>query len=482
MGKDKARVLERWTWILVFVLTLAGLGIIWTVFLTTTLGEREKSAIRETEDLQREARIFSSGLGRMIDDSRLALEVLVNQVEFHRDRNPLGDPGIISLIQFFHSRNKNIGDLRLADRSGRLHLFESAAPSSFTVADRDYFRVQNPYPGHGFFIDRPILSRLTQRWTLILSEPLAPNPGDLTVALASVDFRRLDTLVGSLTQSRGDVIRVFRDDGALLYEYPLPTGFPQDGKSSQAAAILASENSTALVKGDRLTAFHRVDNLPLWVAMERPPTSLGGASEWWPWQQLLWVGLLTLVILASAIGLVRLLGSLRSIRLAQAELARIDPLTGLINRRAFLERCTQERSRVERNPGPLSLALLDLDRFKEVNDKFGHPAGDQALREFAKALVRTMRSTDALARTGGEEFAILMPQTDGKSAMEIAERIRAEVATITLPKGRLTTSIGVAVSDGVETFESWYRRADQALYRAKNGGRNRVEAALPPGS
>jgi diguanylate cyclase (GGDEF)-like protein len=479
MGKDKARVLERWTWILVTVLTLASLGIIWTVFVTSTLGERLRTSNRETESLQRESRIFASGLGRILDDSRLALEVLVNHVEAHPKLNPLTDPEVLSLVRLFGNQNQDVADLRVADQSGQVSFIGTAEKTPVSIADRDYFRVQTPYPGVGFFIDRPVFSRVAQWWTLGLSLALPPNAGSLAMVYASLEFSRLDRLINSLNETRGEIIRIYRNDGILLYQYPLSAGFPHPDEPNPLAGIDVGRATSGLLEGTNLTAFQRTENLPVWVVVSRPQSALAGDWEWWVLAQLLWVSLLTLLILSSAVGLVLLLDRLRTIHRAQAELARIDPLTGLINRRAFLERCTLERSRVERQAGPLSLALLDLDNFKEVNDRFGHQAGDQALQEFAKALQKTMRSTDALSRTGGEEFAVLMPGTDGKAAREIAERIRTEVATIALPKGRLTTSIGVALWDGAETFEAWYRRADQALYRAKDAGRNRVESALP---
>lgn len=480
MAKDKARALERWTGILVMILTLAGLGIIWTVFLTSTLGEKLKNSNRESEALQREARIFASSLSQVLEDSRLGLEAVATYVETHRDKNLLNDPGLLALARVFQKGNQMIGDLRLADRAGKLFILDGKLNVNVSVADRDYFRVQKPYPGAGFFIDRPVISRVSQWWTLVLSEALVPNAGELSVVMASLEFSRLDNLVNSFTETRGDTIRTYRSDGALLYEYPLEAGFPRIAEGNPLKAMAATGTTAGTLPGNPLRAFQRLEDSGLWVVIDRPASTRTGESEWWFWEQLLWVCLLTGVILTAAIGLVVLLARLKAIRLAQAELARIDPLTGLVNRRAFLERCSQERSRVERQKGPLSLALLDLDHFKEVNDRFGHQAGDQALRDFAKALVRTMRSTDALARTGGEEFAVLMPGTDGKTALEIAERIRAEVSTIALTEGRLTTSIGVAPWDGIESFEGWYHRADQALYRAKNSGRNRVELAAPP--
>jgi diguanylate cyclase (GGDEF)-like protein len=479
MAKDKSNVLERWTWILVVILTAASLGIIWSVFLSSTLGEQLRINARQAENLQREARIFASGLGRILNDGRLSLAVLANQIPAHPHLNPLKDREVLSLAHLLSDINHDLASFKVADRWGRLYLLDgSGTATGISVADRDYFQAQVPYPGRGFFLGKPVVSRLTAQWTLDLSVPVAPNPANLTVVIVSLDFHRMDRLADSLAERLGEVIEIFGHDGSLLYQYPVQPGFPDKGGRTPIQSILATGISSGFLQDSRVYSYQRTEDLPVWVVVSRSLTSLTGQWELMLVGQGLWVLLLTVLIVASAIGLFLLTRRLRRIRLAQAELARIDPLTGLLNRRAFLERCALERSRVSRQASPLSLALLDLDHFKRVNDLYGHQAGDQALHGFAKAVVRAMRSTDAVARTGGEEFAVLMPGTDRELAMEISERIRAEVSTVKLPQGNLTTSIGVASWDGEETFENWFRRADQALYRAKSSGRDRVEAAL----
>ncbi len=481
MAKDKTNVLERWTWILVVVLTAASLGIIWSVFLSSTLGERLRINARETENLQREARIFASGLGRILNDGRLSLAVLANQIPAHQNQNPLKDPEVLSMARLLSDINRDLTSFKVIDHSGNLYQLDgSGVPTGISVADRSYFRAQIPYPGQGFFLGNPNVSRLTARWTLNLSMPVGPNAAQLAVVYVSLDFSRMDRLADSLAERQGETIEIFRQDGSRLYQYPVQPGFPDKHSQTPIRSILAQGFSSGTVQDSQIYAFQRTEDLPVWVIVSRSMTSLVVQWELMLMGQGLWVVLLTLLIVASAVGLFLLTRRLREIRLAQAELARIDPLTGLLNRRAFLERCSLERSRVGRQAGPLSLALLDLDHFKRVNDLYGHQTGDQALQGFARAVVRAMRSTDAVARTGGEEFAVLMPGTDGKTAVEVSERIRAEVATVKLPEGNLTTSIGVASWDGEETFENWFRRADQALYRAKNGGRDRVEAAPEP--
>ena len=160
--------------------------------------------------------------------------------------------------------------------------------------------------------------------------------------------------------------------------------------------------------------------------------------------------------------------------------ARTDSLTGLDNRRAMLERGRVELKRALRSGVPVSVILCDLDHFKNINDKYGHEAGDAALIRTAMVLRRALRESDALGRWGGEEFMAILPGTDTQGAAEVAERMRMSIAVTTfdgLSEGT-TISLGVASSDltsdpGME-WDLLIKEADQRLYRAKNEGRNRV--------
>jgi diguanylate cyclase (GGDEF)-like protein len=171
----------------------------------------------------------------------------------------------------------------------------------------------------------------------------------------------------------------------------------------------------------------------------------------------------------------------------QAELvraARYDALTGLYNRGTFLEEFGREVSRCARGGPAFSLAVFDLDRFKRLNDQYGHPFGDRVLKAFAEVLRADIRKHDAVGRYGGEEFALLMPNTGKETAMRVAERVRRDLEArgITVDGKR----IEVTASGGVSTYgvdgEDWdtlLSAADTALYEAKNKGRNRVTAADP---
>lgn len=166
-------------------------------------------------------------------------------------------------------------------------------------------------------------------------------------------------------------------------------------------------------------------------------------------------------------------------RQAAAELSRHDPLTGLANRRAFDAFLLESFHLSRRHGHALSLLLMDVDHFKSYNDVFGHPAGDELLRKLSVILRTVARETDLVARLGGEEFGIVLPETDAEGARVLAERVRAEMEQATQFKRQVTLSVGVAtLSDRMRKPTDLIEDCDSALYRAKSGGRNMVCADI----
>ena len=183
------------------------------------------------------------------------------------------------------------------------------------------------------------------------------------------------------------------------------------------------------------------------------------------------------------------------IRLLNAELEKLaltDYLTNLNNRRFFIQRGVEEIKRAHRNNQPLALLMLDIDEFKNVNDIYGHEAGDFALQQVAEVMKSSLREIDLLGRLGGEEFAALLPNTTLEDALLSAERVRETIANMSLEisgqilSKTITISVGVAtITDGMSGIDELLRKADIALYRAKNNGRNCVSVyqenqTLPP--
>jgi diguanylate cyclase (GGDEF)-like protein len=181
------------------------------------------------------------------------------------------------------------------------------------------------------------------------------------------------------------------------------------------------------------------------------------------------------------VGIVTSTDLLLALRILESTLkqAALDNLTGLYNRRVFLSRLQEELARCVRRPEPLSLMLLDMDRFKILNDRYGHGTGDQALMLMAQCLKKSLRTCDTVARYGGDEFAVLLPQTDFNQGKTVADRVCSELSQIVIhvPTGAIAISgsIGVVTLEqhGREwTPERLFTLADQALYEAKARGRN----------
>jgi diguanylate cyclase (GGDEF)-like protein len=178
----------------------------------------------------------------------------------------------------------------------------------------------------------------------------------------------------------------------------------------------------------------------------------------------------------------RLEGAYRELETTTSRLKQLsfrDEVTGLYNRRFFSLRLEEEVSRYRRFSRPVSVVMVDVDRFKAVNDELGHPAGDEALRDIGRILVRHSRGFNVIARFGGDEFAVLLVETPKAGAQLYADRIRHVIAGHAFAHGvRVTASFGVSSlpEDDVRSPEELIRSADAALYAAKRGGRNRVVA------
>jgi diguanylate cyclase (GGDEF)-like protein len=163
-------------------------------------------------------------------------------------------------------------------------------------------------------------------------------------------------------------------------------------------------------------------------------------------------------------------------------LATVDGMTGLFNRRHFLSLAEIEWSRYQRYRRPMSLVLFDIDRFKSINDSFGHYAGDHVIMEIADICRQQKRKSDIIARFGGEEFLMLLPETDSAAAQRVAERLRrkVEMSAFSVVSNAIPTTISIGVAEAHPTMASIFdviKLADKALYIAKDSGRNRVCAA-----
>jgi diguanylate cyclase (GGDEF)-like protein len=184
------------------------------------------------------------------------------------------------------------------------------------------------------------------------------------------------------------------------------------------------------------------------------------------------------MIVVTAVCLARLASSERQLTLR----ALTDPLTGVFNRRTFLDLSGREEVRARRRGSLTSVLMMDIDHFKRINDSHGHPVGDQVIKALADNATKSLRPTDILARYGGEEFVVTLPETDAQVAERVAERLRASLQHLVIAieggtEVRFTVSLGVATFATGVPLAAAIERADQALYRAKQNGRNRVETS-----
>jgi diguanylate cyclase (GGDEF)-like protein len=205
-----------------------------------------------------------------------------------------------------------------------------------------------------------------------------------------------------------------------------------------------------------------------------PPDEKFGSS--------IWVMVFSIELVLYAVGTVFVIFMLVSERTVKAHktAASVDPLTGMFNRRGFAEACARVIEREAKAGRPLCVMIFDIDHFKGINDRFGHPAGDEILKLFATIVVNGLRLSDLSGRIGGEEFAALLP-CPLEEGVVAAERVREafEASGIVCEEGKVdtTVSIGVAGGPAGTELEVLLAAADTALYQAKRGGRNRVEAA-----
>ncbi len=223
---------------------------------------------------------------------------------------------------------------------------------------------------------------------------------------------------------------------------------------------------------DRVWSLRRIGELPFIVVVgEQTSNSLGSWRQQLNWYLMASV-LLVLLLIISTRAYVRNLRQSAELE----HLAITDPLTGLPNRRYFNQQFTAILARAIRSQAPLSFLIADLDHFKQINDRFGHDVGDAALCEVAKQMQSLVRQGDLIARWGGEEFVMLLPDTDLKGAEQLAARLAEAVQQVRVAEQQeLTISIGLSSYRLDDSMDSMISRADSALFQAKDLGRNRIE-------
>lgn len=315
---------------------------------------------------------------------------------------------------------------------------------------------------------------------------VSPKGEILGGVLAAIDLAYTEDWITSFSIAKNDVLAVIDGDGILLARNPSRAGFigkkwPLPTDSSRLNEIRSSGffDATSPLDGrKRLFGISKMENIPIVVIVgfDKEDTLRG----WRRRSMQLVIGYAALFALSMIV-----FWSFISIFKQRDEMTRLattDPLTEILNRRALINAAERVFSRQSRYQNPLSVLMIDIDRFKNINDTLGHPTGDKVIRCVAEIITSNVRPQDIAGRVGGEEFVVLLPETDLQEAIVIAERLRLTVQNASvLDEGgetvKFTISIGVTTNGSEDkSFEQLLGRADKGLYAAKENGRNMVIA------
>lgn len=409
--------------------------------------------------------------------------------------NPTADPRtdlrFRRLIENFRRLTNQAIDIQLVSGSGRVYPFSPAADAVVSsIGETNYFRNVMAGEAGRSAIGSPVPTGANGGWRIPVAVRLSHPRADVTALLASIELPALLALFEEERMRPEGAIVLLRRDGALLARAPHDErlmGQSLVGGQLYREFLPVAERGfvkldrTATDGMEKYVGYSVLSDYPLVTVVS---TSVDDVFGTWRRQMMIIFALALGVSAAALLATRRLLRVLTELSARTAELhhlATTDSMTGVSNRHHFISLLYHEFARARRYKAPLSLMVLDLDFFKQINDGYGHAAGDSALKAFAAAATDCLRGMDVLGRLGGEEFGILLPSTAVDQSESVAERIRAAVAKIAIDTEfgtvRFTTSIGVAQSqESDESVDVLLARADVALYAAKAGGRNRVVA------
>jgi diguanylate cyclase (GGDEF)-like protein len=348
---------------------------------------------------------------------------------------------------------------------------------------RDYCRLAFQYPSTDFKVSSLFVASDNKMNVTIVYPILAASQDTIGFAAMGLDLNFFQQWLDRLKPMHGLVVSIFDNKQQLLARLPLTQ--KMIGKTIDAPILKRFSASSdpgplsfrdvSLVDGsDRVWTIHRVHNLPFFVVTGLPADE--ALTNWWMKFVVYYLlGNLTL----TTVLLFGVLEFNRNHQLAQrmAVMAGTDSLTGLANRHRFMETAAFRFEEARRYRQSFAILLMDIDHFKQVNDRYGHSIGDAVLRAFADTLQHTARFNDCMARWGGEEFIALLPNTDQQMATKLAERVRTLTTEIAIEDVRVTVSIGISEYRQPETLDALIKRADEALYLAKQQGRDQVRIA-----
>ena len=350
----------------------------------------------------------------------------------------------------------------------------------------------------GFLIGALTRSEADGKWVMPVSLPSRTSDGRVQrIVVAMIDLALFSKQFENLTLSPFDSIAVLTESRQVLLRIPhidvIIGRYLNDPILVQTQSSCYSRTDVSMLTitspfdgSERSFTCHKVPNYGLLASASVTNDSIHRSVEIKIALTVLGCLLVTASGFLAARRLVRNHGDLARQRHRMEHLASTDMLTGLPNRFHFLSRAQQTLALATRYNDTVSCFVLDVDHFKRINDRFGHDAGDRALRKLGEVIENVIRDCDLPCRFGGEEFAILLPRTDLEGALSVAERLLAEIRAANLQfkdmAYNMTASIGISVRHPNETVnvDTLIKRADEALYRSKHNGRDRIEIWSPP--
>lgn len=421
----------------------------------------------------------------ILGDIVVTMRLLDIWIADNPDSDPRFSAPFANLIEAYHEHTGGKTDIRAVSDTGGLFYFPSETDVPLTdVSDREYFRAQLETGAGTVYFASPVKSRITNQWGIPISYKLHPNRYGILILFAFVESSVFDEAFAELLDSPDKSVDIIRADRFVLartpYNETIVGNFLEFNPEEAGFEVLTVE-SPAFGTGDgrfRAVYSQRLEQLPLLVMVA---DSYAQMKKHWLGttflETLVMVVMIFVFILLNVL-LFRYTTKNREFQKQLERAARIDFLTGLKNRQYFFERAEEEIERTKRAGTKLSMLVIDIDDFKYVNDTYGHPAGDTVLRTIASHIAQNVRAIDHAGRIGGEEFAVILPETDMEAGTEIAERIRVAIRYVAHGEWQAGVSVGIAEWAGPEeTIDNLFARADKALYEAKAAGKNRVVKA-----
>jgi diguanylate cyclase (GGDEF)-like protein len=477
------------------VLTALFVVCLWAFFALWAYQEHADSRVTASRLLERQRIAADAQVNNIFKMAEVFIAAADRWVSDNPREDPRSNPKFRELVLAFQRVTDASMMVRLVSDSGELYLIPSEDPhKGVKVNDRDYFKGVQANPPRQLFISVPVQGRASGRWVVPVAARFSQPSHGVSTILIGIETELFDRAFRDIRTDRDPMISLVRRDGILLVRSatrPLELGisvaqspvFTQGLKVSPQGVLPTTSAATDHIP--RLLAYGVMSNYPLVVVAGESIEAIEAPT----WRKIRIVaGLLLTIMLVTLFRSWRSLKLLAALRASQEELARlagIDELTGLKNRRQFLDVCAEEIARAKRYGQPLAFLEIDLDFFKRINDAYGHPAGDAVLQAFARVGEQCLRDVDSFGRLGGEEFGILLPNTDAEGALRLAERIVAATAACEVASSevnlRFTVSVGsTELGPDDSSFEPVFARADKALYEAKAGGRNCARIILPP--